>query len=260
MGFTSETLWGLNPWERIFSGWVFHASLGGLTGLIEPCVLTAMALWVAIGIFQNRYVLRDQFDINLLLCATLFILAALVLPVKFSNTLAFCDRWLPVGLSLLLLACPAPTLPKGMDKILALAVLATFCVATSTAWLDFERHEFSGITEAIADLPPGQRVIGVDLIQTSDKIKVWQPFIQTFAYAQVVKGGSLNFSFADFPNSLVYYSPPRRITWTRGLEWDGAKTTPYDLLQFDYALVGVRPDSAKEYQSLLSDLSPISKM
>ena len=150
-------------------------------------------------------------------------------------------------------------MPKGMEKILAIAVLAIFCGVTTAAWLDFERHELSGLIEAVDELPPGQRVIGIDLMQTSDKIKVWKPFIQTFAYAQAVKGGTLNFSFADFANSLVYYSPPRTITWTRGLEWNGATTTPFDLLQFDYALVGVRPDSAKEYQSLLSDLSPISK-
>ena len=80
MGFSSETMWGLKPWDRIFSGWVFHVSLGGLTGFIEPFVLSFIALWIAVGLIQNRRNLRDQLDKNLLLGATMFVLAALLLP------------------------------------------------------------------------------------------------------------------------------------------------------------------------------------
>jgi hypothetical protein len=64
-----------------------------------------------------------------------------------------------------------------------------------------------------------------------------RPFIQVFAYAQVYRGGELNFSFADFGPSLVIYKKPRQLAWTSGLEWFPERAKKSDLLFFDFALI-----------------------
>jgi len=64
-----------------------------------------------------------------------------------------------------------------------------------------------------------------------------RPFIQVFSYAQVYRGGELNFSFADFGPSLVIYRTPRQLAWTSGLEWFPERAKKSDLMFFDYAIV-----------------------
>jgi len=80
------------------------------------------------------------------------------------------------------------------------------------------------------------RVIGLDYVKTSPIVK-GRPFLQGFAYAQVVRGGELNFSFAEFAPMGVVYKSPRARPWTRGLEWFSERATASDLSHFDYALV-----------------------
>ena len=64
-----------------------------------------------------------------------------------------------------------------------------------------------------------------------------RPFLQAFAYAQVLHGGRLNFSFADFVPSPVVFRDFGHWRWTLGLEWFAERVQPSDLAFFDYALV-----------------------
>jgi len=83
-------------------------------------------------------------------------------------------------------------------------------------------------------------VLGLDFVRHSDSVK-GRPFLQTFAWAQVLFGGRLNFSFAEMPPSLVAFRGGLRPTWTVGLEWYPDRVQPTDFPQFDYALIGGRP-------------------
>jgi hypothetical protein len=58
-----------------------------------------------------------------------------------------------------------------------------------------------------------------------------------FAYSQVLHGGRLNFSFAQFAPSLVVHRSRPEIRWTRGLEWFPERLRREDLAHFEYAIV-----------------------
>jgi hypothetical protein len=116
------------------------------------------------------------------------------------------------------------------------ASLLAFFTLTSVNWIAFERSELSGLGESLEALPQGPRLIGLSYMKDSAIVR-GRPFIQVFSYAQVYRGGELNFSFADFGPSLVIYREPRRLAWTSGLEWFPERAKKSDLLSFDYALV-----------------------
>jgi hypothetical protein len=88
-------------------------------------------------------------------------------------------------------------------------------------------------------LPVDRRVLGLDFLVESKVLK-GRPFLQTFAYAQVVRDARLNFSFAEFAPSLVVYAQGRQRPWTYGLNWNAAAVQPSDVKQFDFVLVGDR--------------------
>jgi hypothetical protein len=80
-------------------------------------------------------------------------------------------------------------------------------------------------------------VLGLDLLKESTWVR-GRPFLQTFAYAQVLQGGTVNFSFADNAPVPVSYRLMRPKSWTHALLWDGEEARPADALAFDYLLVG----------------------
>jgi hypothetical protein len=118
----------------------------------------------------------------------------------------------------------------------ALGLLVAMVGTTTATWVQFDRRGYAGLAESLRALPDRPRVIGLDLAPASKVVK-GRPFIQAFAYAQVLHGGELNFSFADFAPSPVVYKIRRQPTWTSGLEWQAGHVRRSDLDQFDYALV-----------------------
>ena len=99
-------------------------------------------------------------------------------------------------------------------------------------------------------------MIGLDYVKTSPTVK-GRPFLQGFAYAQVVRGGGLNFSFAEFaPMAVVFKASPSR-SWTRGLEWTAEEAVRADFAHFDHALV-----NAEDWQhasvAKWADLTPLT--
>jgi len=175
-------------------------------------------------------------DRELLLAAALLAALAFALPDLRTNTIAFAKRWAPGAVVLLVLGAPVPRWRPSTQYLAATGLLVTVVAGTTMAWIEFERRECSGLTESLRALPERPRVIGLDLAQDSALIK-GRPFLQTFAYAQVLHGGELNFSFADFAPSPVVYKTRRKPTWTWGLEWSAGLVQRSDLEQFDYALV-----------------------
>ncbi len=241
LGFVSPTIWFTPPLARLSPGWMVDAVLGGIHGHAEYLIAGILLAWVLGGLWQQRASLRRAVDRDLLWTGLLLLALGLVLPDQHMNTIQFAARWVPAGAILLILAVPAPAVAVPIQRPLALAVVAVFSLATTLAWMRFERDELSGLPAALAGLPDGQRVIGLDLVQDSAVIK-GRPFLQTFAYAQVLRGGRLNASFAGFAPSLVVYRQRRPAPWTASLEWFAERVRPADFAYFDYALVNGRSD------------------
>jgi hypothetical protein len=235
-GFKSQTVWATIPFERLLPTWLADASFGGLKGALEPVFFGLIIIWILLAWLPDRKGFLARADKGLLLlCAFLFILA-FFLPDKHTNTIRFCQRWVPPGLAFLLLGLPEIKVRKSVLTAAVVASLLAFFALTSLHWMAFERSELSGLEEALKALPKTPRLIGLSYMKDSAMIR-GRPFIQVFAYAQVYRGGELNFSFADFGPSLVIYKKPRPLAWTSGLEWFPERAKKVDLLSFGNALV-----------------------
>lgn len=234
--FETPPMWVTNPLQRLLPREILDSALGGLQGTTEPLILSVLLGWVLFSVAHHRREWPARADRGLLLAAGLFFVLYLMLPDKFMNTIQFGQRWLPFALVSLLLASPPPPLRSAFRKAIATAVLAAFCGATALTWVTFERVELAGLREALEALPPAPRVLGLDYVRHSPRIKE-SPFLQAFAWAQVWKGGELNFSFADFAPSPVIYREPRVPPWTVGLEWMPFSLRLSDLRHFDFVIL-----------------------
>ncbi len=245
-GFESGTVWDITPWQRLGPAALVNGFLGGLRGRGEAVVLLVLGAWSAAALLgarrelrrsvDARRELRRSVDARLLVVAALGFVLYVLLPYKFQNTIRFGDRWLPVAAVAFLLALPAPRWSPKLQHALAIVLLVGFSALTSAYWMAFDSVEMSGMEEALQALPEAPRVIGLDYVFNSKLIEN-HPFLQAYAYAQVRRGGSINFSFADFAPSLVVYRPPREMPWTLGLEWVPLRVRRSDFQYFDFALV-----------------------
>ena len=144
-------------------------------------------------------------------------------------------------LALLLLV---PVLPRagrfgGHAVVLAAVLLSSAHLHyAGTAFARFEREEVGDFDEALAKVPPAQRVVGLVFMRQSRNVR-FSPFLHYVAYYQARKGGAVMFTFADFAQSPVLFReanrPPRvPPRW----EWLPTRIDPSrDLGWFDWALV-----------------------
>jgi hypothetical protein len=237
-GFDVAPHWFAMPWQRLVPNVWVDAALGGLRGPLEAVVLALVALYLAAGALTARR--TGGLDRGLAAAALLFAAIAFVAPDKYLNTIRFGARWMPTAFVLALLAVPAPSWRPRVLRPLAMLVALVFFAATAAAWLAFDDNEMDGFERALREVPDGARVVGLDFVRESD-IVAGQPFFQMFAYAQVLHGGQLNFSFAEHGSSLVRFRTPRVAHFTPGLEWNPTRFAPRDLRAFDVAIVNASP-------------------
>ena len=102
-----------------------------------------------------------------------------------------------------------------------------------------------------------QRVLGLDFLKKSAVVDNL-PFLQLVAYAQVLHGGTLYLSFADFAPSLVVFKERRRARWTADLEWEAERVQPSDFQYFDFAIIGGGPQVHERYTALPT-LTPVTR-
>jgi len=256
-GFRSKTVWSTIPFQRLSPIWLVDASFGGLRGSVEFVFFGLLIAWPFFGCWQNRREIRSRLDKGLFFFSLFFLLLAFVLPDLYTNTTRFSQRWVPPALAFLLLGLPLPRMKKNILTVFTSIVVAGFFLVTSLNWVAFEKSEMSGLDESLSALPQAPRVVGLSFIKDSSIVR-GRPFIQVFAYSQVLRGGELNFSFADFGPSLVVYRRRRRIPWTSGLEWFPERTKKGDLLFFDYALINAEE---KAHESIASEayLKPVTR-
>lgn len=157
--------------------------------------------------------------------------------------------------SCVLVALPllAVSYPPITDLPQHTAQVRLFLETLVAIWTTFERAGLTGLRPALDALPASQRVIGLAFARSSALIRI-SPFVQTFAYAQVLKGGELSFSFAEFRHALVAYKAPRRPPWTPALEWLPWGVQPSDLSHFDYAIVA----ASAELHAQLPERLPVT--
>jgi hypothetical protein len=245
------------PISRLSFSWLSDAALGGLKGPAVLFFFAAALAWTLVSVVQNRKELGTAVDKELLLAAGLFFVFVMLLPDKYMNTIRFGQRWMPSAMIMLLLAVPAPIVRPILRQTAALIVVAVFSITTTVAWVRFEREELSGLKEALASLPSTPKVLGLDLVQKSNLIEGY-PFIQIFAYSQVLKGGTLNFSFAEFSPCLVVFKDKSPKPWTHGLEWFPRLVKESDLNYFDYVLIN-GTEQIHAASATQSRLAPVTK-
>jgi hypothetical protein len=252
----TETIWTPPIWARLSPFVLVEALLGGIRGPLEYVVLAAAAVWIGVGLWQARRTLRTSVDAPLLACGLMLFVAALVLPLKYESTVQFWVRWTAPAVILLVLALPPPAIAPRLLRAWALGVLGALCIVTTLAWTTFERTELSGLPAALEALPPSPNVLGLDFTKGSPTVK-GRPFMQAFAYAQVLRGGRVSLSFAEFPQTFVAFEQPPPHPWTLGLEWYAERVRDSDIRHFDHVLVD-GPDSVHEAFSLRRGLTPVT--
>jgi hypothetical protein len=207
---------------------------GGLEGWVEIALFGVLVLWLAgscVVAWRTRGRGAESF---LLLFAGLALLLVFLAPGKVDHTVLFAWRWGPFAALALLLGAPAP-LPARVATAAA-AVVLVFALATARAWRGFEREDLGGFESALAAVPEGGRVLGLDFVRRSPRFKV-QPYLQMFAYAGVERRAATSFSFAEVASSLVTYRElPRPRAWTPSLESFPFWARESDLDSFDVVL------------------------
>jgi hypothetical protein len=229
-------VWGTDLLSRLSFSWVGDAMLGGLRGHAEDIILVIAIAWIVLSVRRSWTEFAAETDWEMLLCAGMLLAFTLALPDRYMNTIRFEQRWAPAAMIMLTMAVPGPSLRSAVRELAALLVLAAFCAYTTLAWIAFEEKELSGLKTALFALPPSPKVLGLSLFQGSEIVRGF-PFVQTFAYSQALKGGTLNFSFAEFPSCLVVYKERSDRSWTRGLEWFPGRFKESDLQYFDFVLI-----------------------
>lgn len=212
---------------------------GGIRGALEPLFASLLLVYVVWQVGAALRLHRLRLDPPLALLALLLALFAFAAPDQYFNTILFNRRFMPIAALLLLLSLPWS--PGVTARTFSALVTCAFVVWTSLAWSLFDQVELAGLRESLARMPERGRVLGVDLRKRSPYLRA-RPFLQTFAYAQVEHGGELSFSFAEHASSVVLYRRPRKIPWTRGMEWYPERLQTSDLVYFDCLLVNASAD------------------
>jgi hypothetical protein len=141
--------------------------------------------------------------------------------------------------------------------VAALAFVASFSAITTRAWVKFEQRELSGLAAAVEAIPPRSHVLGLDFVKQSRYVK-GRPFLQAYAYAQVVRGADIHMTFAGFSPSLVVLKRPRDRPWTPRLEWHSERVKPTDFQYFDFVLINATGGQHAQ-AAALRELEPVTR-
>ena len=145
---------------------------------------------------------------------------------------------LPIVIALLgIAALPALGRRGSAAAGLAAAALALGALALAARAFRATSAEYVGLSRALAQMPPGEKVAGLIFRPTSAVLR-FAPHLHAVAWYQAERGGAVVFSFAEFPQSPFGFRadaarprlPPR---W----EWQPERVdTARDLGWFDYVL------------------------
>jgi hypothetical protein len=205
-----------------------HGGLpGGVLGVLEPILLAAVALWCLVGWAGARHADGDRGSKRLAAIAALFALFALVLPTSIGQTAHLAARWLPWAALLSVLAAPVPRVRPAWRGAFAGAVLLLFLAGTARVWLGFEREELAGFERALAGVPEGASLLGLDLERRSPRL-AGRVYENLHLYAASERGALPAFDFDQLASSLV-----RRTVPSDANRWRPRRRPTIDRLRFD---------------------------
>ncbi len=257
LGFDTPAVWARSLGDRLGPVGLADTILGGLRGPVEAAWCALAAGWCLSGLWTRRKELADAADPVLAITGAALLIAAVVLPDKYENTVEFARRWAPFGALLLVLGAPVPRWPRRWRVVVAAVAAGLVLPVTAAAWMAFDRQEMAGFSRAVDALPPAPRLLSLDFIRFSSDF-THQPTMQMGAWAQQRHGGQLSFSFAEMAPMPVIMRQMTRPPWTQGLEWYPQRLRRSDLKWFDHALVRAPP---RVHAALTGDgrLKPLHK-
>ena len=209
--------------------------------------LLALAIWALAGLIQPRSLRKSEATEasavpsqapRLALLPVLAALGYFVCPSSYDWIWPINGRF-----PLLALLLAIPLLRPGRLSVqigvqLGNAVIVLVMVVhVSLSFLRFERDEALGLQDAMAQIPPRQRVAGL-MFEPGSRVVEFAPFLHSVAYYQQARGGAVMFTFADFPQSIFRFRddnrPPRvPPRW----EWLAYRVDPdRDLSWYDWIL------------------------
>ena len=235
-GVETGVVWGVMPFKRTALDYFADAAQGGLQGSLESTYPIVLAVWIALSICTRWRHLESETSKPLLVAAVGLILAYWMLPWNYMNTIFFSQRWLPCGLTLLLLALPAPGIPRLYGITSGITLTLIFSLATIKAWRDWDGEQMGGFLEAMGKIDKEDRVFGVDMLGGSLYIK-GRPGLQLWSYAQALRGCETNFSFTEHHSGIVQYVAQQPVNPARQLIWSPYKSKPVHLVGFSKALI-----------------------
>ena len=265
-GFDMEARWFVEGAARFkadfFGTGVFGHILGDYVEVMGGLCMAAVLLLA--------HIRRDErergADRELLAIAALMLLAFAKFPDKYVNTIEFARRWAPYACAMAVLGGIhrlMPTwrqlndrVPRPAAWLIALPLLVAL-TWTGTTWRAMSHQELSGLDEALALVGELEepRTVGLNHIPHSRFVR-GAPYIQQFAWAQALHGGTLNFSFTEHGSGIVYELNPRPHSWTGGLEWMPERFSGRDLQYFDVVLLG----GAQEHHARLAAMPGIKPL
>ncbi|MFZ5867733.1 MAG: hypothetical protein ACOYXY_17745 [Thermodesulfobacteriota bacterium] len=251
-------IWSTIYSDRISFGTLVNAALGGIRGVTEHIVIWIVVLWIAIALRQRWGHVWPEIDKSLLLTCGSLLLMAMLWPDLWDISVLVWQRWLPPAAVLFVLAMPPPDFSDTIRKLVAAGMVLFLSLMTAATWISFEKNDLSGLTEVLKAVPPASKVMGLDFIRSSPRVK-GRPFLQIFAYAQVTKGAQLNFSFAEFQRGLVAYKNLPTMSWSGRLVWHAETVKPSDVSYFDYVIVGTTNERVPRILSDELGLTPVTR-
>lgn len=240
--------WISLPWERLAINELTDNIYGAVHNPIEQGLTVLLLCWTGAALLQHRCSLRRSTHGPLALCGGLLIGMSLILPDHYMNTIMFSTRWTPIGTCFLLLALPAPKLPKPLAFALAGGSLTLLSAITTAAWTEREHTEQDGLLEAIQALTPQDKLLSFSNVG-SIYIK-GEPDLQISAFAQALLGCEIQFSFAEHYSGIVYSTVKRERIVKSSDVWAKAKEAAKSG-EFTAILVG---SDARNHQLIASKL------
>ncbi len=255
---TRGIVWRETPWDRLLAAATPGGLPGGVLGALEPILLAAVALWCVAGWSGARRKEGDRGSKRLAGIAVLFALFALLLPTSIGQTAHLAARWLPWAALLSVLAAPVPRVLPAWRGAIAGAVLLLFLAGTARVWIVFEREELAGFESALAGVPEGAALLGLDLERRSPRL-AGRVYENLYLYAVAERGARPAFDFDQLASSLVRRTvppdeprwQPRRIPTIDRLRFDR-------LALFDRVLVHAPPREQARFASRFRRLVPVA--
>ncbi|MEM1009286.1 MAG: hypothetical protein AAGJ35_09800, partial [Myxococcota bacterium] len=243
---------------------------GALRGVYEQWVLLGifgiLIVGVIMGLLQKwntpKRSITTWIDVPSLRLGAMLLLVVLCVPDGYRNIKAFAGRWLPFVLLAWVWACAAWRVPcvesavqsrgrgSPIDAVLRWSrwifgvlwmLMATgFWWQTRISWQRFEQQELQGLSLVLRRLPPQPRVLGLDFLPVSQHLLVGRVFLHMSAYAQVLHGGRLAYSFAELPSSLVVFRDPQKYSRFERILWNPFALRRSHLNAFTHVIIHAR--------------------